>query len=95
MAYPTFGPILYELRTARRFSQKDLAEAVGIPQPTIANYENQRTNISPQNLIKLSGFFNVPISRFFGIIEETVDVTGLSERKIEMVKDYIDVLKRE
>lgn len=95
MAYPTFGPALYELRKARRLSQKELADAVGIKQSTLANYESQATNISPKNLVKLAGFFHVPISRFFGIIEETVDVTGLSERKVELVKNYIEVLREE
>lgn len=95
MAYPTFGPTLYALRKAQRLSQKELAEAVGISQSTLANYESQATNISPQNLIKLAGFFRVPISKFYGIKEVTVDVSGLSERKVELVKNYIDVLREE
>ncbi|WP_195985645.1 helix-turn-helix transcriptional regulator [Clostridium sp. D33t1_170424_F3] len=95
MAYPTFSQTLYELRIARRLSQKDLAELVGIPQSTIANYESQRTNISQQNLLKLAGFFRVPISRFYGGVEKPVDVSDLSERKIELVKSYIRVLKEE
>lgn len=95
MAYPTFSQALYTLRTAQRLSQKDLAETVGIPQSTIANYESQRTNISQQNLVKLARFFHVPISRFYGIVEKTVDVSDLSEQKIELVKNYIRVLKEE
>lgn len=95
MIYPTFSQALYELRTARQLSQKDLAEAVGIPQSTIANYESQRTNISPQNLVRLAGFFHVPISRFYGVSERTVDVSGLSERKVELIKNHISVLREE
>lgn len=95
MAYPTFSQTLYELRIAQRLSQKDLAEMVGIPQSTIANYESQRTNISQQNLVKLAGFFHVPISRFYGVVDKTVDVSDLSEQKIELVTNYIRVLKQE
>ena len=59
-----------DLREDRDMRQIDLAQAVGIDQRTISNYETGKTNPDSEALIKLANFFNVTIDYLLGRTED-------------------------
>lgn len=57
----TRGSRLRELRAARKMSQGDVASAIGIKtQGTISDWENDKREPEPENLLKLAELFRVP-----------------------------------
>ena len=48
-----------DLREDKDLRQSDLADAVGIDQRTISNYETGKSNPDSDALIKIADFFNV------------------------------------
>ena len=57
-----------DLREDMDLRQSDLAEATGIDQRTISNYETGKTKPDSDALIKLADFFNVSIDYLVGRI---------------------------
>lgn len=55
-----------ELRTARNLNQSQLAQIIGIAQPTLSGWETGRTQIDYDNLIKLANFFETTIDYLLG-----------------------------
>ena len=55
-----------DLREDRNLRQSDLAQATGIDQRTISNYETGKSNTDSYALIKLADFFNVSIDYLVG-----------------------------
>ncbi len=55
-----------DLREDANMRQADLAEAVGIDQRTISNYETGKTNPDSFALIKLADYFHVTIDYLVG-----------------------------
>ena len=55
-----------DLREDRDLRQSDLAEATGIDQRTISNYETGKTAPDSYALIKLADFFGVSIDYLLG-----------------------------
>lgn len=56
-----------ELRIARKLSQSQLAQIIGIAQPTLSGWETGRTQIDYDNLIKLANFFETTIDYLLGM----------------------------
>ena len=50
---------MYELRVERGVSQKELAEAIGVSQSTIAKIEVGRNEATASTIRKLAGYFNI------------------------------------
>lgn len=61
-----FSKIFKKLRLSESLTQKDLAEALKIPQSTISKYENGQLEADYENLIKIAEFFNVSIDYLLG-----------------------------
>ncbi len=57
---------LFELRTERELSQRDMAKALNISQGTYNNWENSNTQPSIEQLIALSKFFGVSVDYIIG-----------------------------
>ena len=55
----SISSILYELRVERGVSQKELAEAIGVSQSTIAKIEVGRNEATASTIRKLAGYFNI------------------------------------
>lgn len=53
------GKIIYDLRIERGISQKELAEAIGVSQSTIAKLEVGRNEATASTIRKLAKFFDV------------------------------------
>lgn len=55
----SISSILYELRTEKGVSQKELAEAIGVSQSTIAKIEVGRNEATASTIRKLAKYFNI------------------------------------
>ena len=89
------GEKLKVLRTAKKMSQKELAERIGIAKSVISFYESGDRFPSYDVLIKLARIFNVTTDYLLDVERErTVNVSGLSEEDIAAVTTVIDALKR-
>ena len=55
-----------DLREDRDLRQIDVANAVGIDQQTISNYETERTRPDSEALIRLADYFGVSIDYLVG-----------------------------
>ena len=82
-----------DLREDRDMRQIDLAQAVGIDQRTISNYETGKTNPDSEALIKLANFFNVTIDYLVGRTNFTPVTENERSKVIEKIKKELDTLK--
>ena len=89
------GERLKALRTAKKMSQKELAERIGIAKSVISFYESGDRFPSYDVLITIARIFNVTTDYLLDVERErTVNVSGLSEEDIAAVTTVIDALKR-
>ena len=54
--------LIYDLRKARKMSQKMLSEAVGVSQPYIAKIENGEENLTLETIVKLLAALNTRLT---------------------------------
>ena len=85
------GAKIKELRNSCKFTQKELADLVGVTKSTIAAYENDSRTPSFEVLIKLATVFHVTtdtilLNRSGSILE----VDGLTPEQIHIIKIIID-----
>lgn len=59
-----------ELLKERGVMQKEVCEKTGIPQNTLSMWKARGGTLSAENLVKLSQYFDVPITYFMDIGEE-------------------------
>lgn len=91
----SLGEKIKALRTAKKMSQKDLAENIGIAKSVISFYESDDRCPSYTVLTKIAKIFNVTTDYLLDVERErTVNVSGLSEDDIAAVTTVIDALKR-
>lgn len=57
---------LKELRCSAGVTQKELASALGVAQPTLSGWENGRFQIDYDSLIKIADYFNTTIDYLLG-----------------------------
>ena len=79
-----------DLREDRDMRQSDLAEATGIDQRTISNYETGKTYPDAYALIKLADFFDVSIDYLVG--RTSCDLSSESKRT-KMIDEIISELQ--
>ena len=90
-----FGKTLKNLRLQAGMTQKQLADKMGLTKAVISYYELQERYPSPDVLIKLSSIFHVSTDYLLGLEHTiTVDLTGLSEDNIILVKQLVDALRK-
>ncbi len=89
-----FSEKLKALRTAKKMSQKDLADKLGVAKSVVSFYESGDRSPSYDILIKISRIFNVTTDYLLGIERERMlDVSDLSEDSIAVVNTVIEALK--
>ena len=83
-----------DLREDRDLRQSDLANATGIDQRTISNYETGKTSPDAYALIKLADFFDVSIDYLVG--RTSVDFSSSTKREkiIDRIINDLEELKR-
>lgn len=81
---------LYELRTEKRLSQRDMAKVLNISQGTFNNWENEKTEPSIEQLKTLSRYFEVSIDYLVG----NSDDYGLIKIGNKMDTEEKEIIKR-
>ena len=85
---------LKEIRKTQGFSQKSLAEKLGVSATNIYNYEIGRTEPSLEMLCKIADVLSVTLdfligrSDDFGAVNVTVAGEDLSQEEKELVRSY-------
>ncbi len=85
-----------QLREKASLRQIDVANATGIDQKTLSNYETEKTNPDSYSLIRLADFFDVSIDYLVGRTESPV-VTDEKQKvhdKIDRIKQELNELKK-
>lgn len=65
-----YGQILKKLRITKGFSQKKLAEEIGITQASIARYELNITEPKLSDIKKICTYFEITADYFIGLEDE-------------------------
>lgn len=82
------------LREDRDLRQIDVAEATGIDQKTLSNYETGKTNPDSFALVKLADFFGVTIDYLIGRTENNYVGRNDIIKKLDTIIDDIEELKK-
>lgn len=61
---------LKELRKAKKMSQQELAQLVGVRRETIVHLENNRYNPSLEMALKIAEIFQLPVEDIFQLNKE-------------------------
>ncbi len=89
-----FGNKLKQLRLQAGFTQKQLADKLGVTKSVVSYYELQERYPSPDTLIKLCRIFGVTADYLLGIqSSHTLNVSGLTDEDIKLLIHTIDVLR--
>jgi len=85
------GQIVKELRKARRLTQMELAEQVGVSYQQIQKYETGIDNISIERLKQIAKAIDVPVTLFFPPDSERIAETPavydkLSDEELHVLK---------
>ena len=87
---------LKEIRKAAGFTQKQIAEKIGIGQNTYSYWENGKTKIDNVSVAKLASIFNVSIDQILGHdvgIEKKERDDAALEKMFEDDKDTLRFIK--
>lgn len=89
-----FGSRLKELRTERNFTQKQLADRIGLAISAISSYESGNRYPSYEVLLQLSRIFHVSTDYLLGVeYNRTIDVSGLNENEIDVIHQMVKILR--
>ena len=83
-----------DLREDRDMRQSDLAEATGIDQRTISNYETGKTAPDAESLIILADFFDVTIDYLVGRSNYNFSSEKKKTKLIDQVQKMLEELKK-
>lgn len=81
------------LREDMDLRQIDVANATGIDQKTLSNYETGKTNPDSYALIKLADFFEVTIDYLVGRTDNNFKSRSDARKKIENIQRDLEELK--
>lgn len=82
------------LRTAKNWTQVDLAKALGVSKQSVSNWENDNILPSVDMVIKIAGVFSVSTDYLLGLNSlKTLDVSGLSIEQIAHIESIVKDLK--
>ena len=85
-----------ELRENIGLRQIDVANATGIDQKTLSNYETGKTNPDSYALIQLADFFDVSIDYLVGRIDFMYPTVNKDDicKKIDTIKQELNDIKK-
>lgn len=84
------GPRIKELRTARKMTQAEFAQRLGVTKSAVSSYENGSRLPSYDILIKITRIFKVSADHLLGCDpKSTIDVTGLSPEQLNTIRDIV------
>lgn len=90
-----FGDKLKSLRTAQKMTQQQLADRIGVAKSIVSYYESGDRYPSYDVLVRIAHVFHTTTDYLLDIAKDNVvDVTGLCEEDIAVVRTVADALKR-
>ncbi|MBR4627797.1 MAG: helix-turn-helix transcriptional regulator [Ruminococcus sp.] len=85
-----FGIILRDLRKSKGYTQKRLADMLGLSVTAVSKYEINQSSPPLETLRAISNIFNVSIDELLGTEQRgKLSTTGLSEEQTDIVKKLI------
>lgn len=82
------------LREDRDLRQSDVAEATGIDQRTLSNYETGKTNPDSFAIIKLAAFFGVSCDYLLGVNDLTITDKTALKKELNEIKKRLDQISK-
>ena len=90
-----FGEKLKLLRTSQKLTQQQLADRIGVAKSVVSYYESGDRYPSYDVLVRLARIFHTTTDYLLDLSKDNViDVTGLSEEDIAVVRTVAEALKR-
>ena len=90
-----FGIKLKELRTGQKLTQQQLADRLGVAKSVVSYYESGDRYPSYDVLVRIAHVFRTTTDYLLDVSKESViDVTGLSNEDIAVVRTVAEALKR-
>lgn len=90
-----FGIKLKELRTGQKLTQQQLADRIGVAKSVVSYYEAGERYPSYDVLIRIAHVFHTTTDYLLDVSKDNViDVTGLSQEDIAVVRTVAEALKR-
>lgn len=90
-----FGEKLKALRTSQKMTQQQLADRIGVAKSVVSYYESGDRYPSYDVLVKIAHIFHTTTDYLLDVKKEKViDVTGLSDEDIAVVRTVAEALKR-
>lgn len=89
------GKRIKELRKARKMTQAEFAERLGVTTSAISSYENGTRLPSYEILIKIARIFRVSTDNLLGNSSKSfIDVAGLTQKQINTIQDIVITYQR-
>lgn len=89
-----FGDKLKALRTSQKLTQQQLADRLGVAKSVVSYYESGDRYPSYDVLVKIAHVFHTSTDYLLDVKKEKViDVTGLSDEDIAVVRTVAEALK--
>lgn len=90
-----FGSRLKALRNSQKLTQQQLADRIGVAKSVVSYYESGDRYPSYDVLVKIARVFHTSTDYLLDVSKETViDVSGLSQDDIAVVRTVAEALKR-
>lgn len=83
-----------DLREDLNLRQVDVAQATGIDQRTLSNYETEKTNPDSFAIIRLAEFFHVTCDYLLGVSDFNIKDARSISRELETIKKRLEALQR-
>ncbi len=83
-----------DLREDRDLRQIDVAEAVGIDQRSLSNYETGKTNPDSATIIKLARFFGVTCDYLLGVSDSVLMDNKAVVKELEQIRERLEEIQR-
>lgn len=89
-----FGDKLKTLRTSQKLTQQQLADRIGVAKSVVSYFESGNRYPSYDVLVKIAHVFHTSTDYLLDVKKEKViDVTGLSDEDIAVVRTVAEALK--
>lgn len=85
---------LRDLRDDMDLRQIDVANATGIDQKTLSNYETGKTNPDSYALMKLADFFQVTVDYLLGYSSSSIKSNSDILKKLDSIETQIKEIKK-
>ena len=83
-----------DLREDRDLRQSDVAEAVGIDQRSLSNYETGKTKPDSDVVVRLARFFGVSCDYLLGVTDSNLKGDREVVREIEDIRRRLEEIQR-